>query len=571
MSIQEIILPFDAVLPNAKILRAGSISCMFESGNIRYVKIGEIEILSMIYGAVRDENWGTVPCKIKDEKITKTDDGFIISYTGHYVQNDINYEADFVIEGKSANSIIFSMKGRANTNFKINRIGICIHHPINECREKKVIITKPDGIFYRSEFPNLISPELIFKQIKKMQWETEGNLAVHLLFDGAVFETEDQRNWSDSSYKTYAPPLTLPNTTEVTAGDTILQTFTLRLSGLTNKPAVNSDKLKKRKISFPSIGYSRQPEQPALAAEAIKMLSKIPFDHYRVTLFLKDSTWVQQLQVALAEAYLLNTLIQLVIYFDEHIIENIKKIVFYLKDNQTIVQHILILQYSQTVTPPALLKQVYPLFKKDLPQIKIGYGAAFSFSDLNKAKPLNIPCDFISFGFNPQVHAIDTRSFMESVQNQQDMMETLKKFADGKEIHIGPVTLGDTDTILTDNSILLESEINKSAISKQNWLTTWWTLLTIQNCGTANSISFFQLFGAQGLLQLKDPVNGAAPEIEASPLYEMLVAIKTFKPVMLVKRIFNDSVMMDGLLLENKKHDRLYFKVPDEILNFKKA
>ena len=40
---------------------------------------------------------------------------------------------------------------------------------------------------------------------------------------------------------------------------------------------------------------------------------------------------------------------------------------------------------------------------------------------------------------------------------------------------------------------------------------------------------------------------------------------------MLVKRIFNDSVMMDGLLLENKKHDRLYFKVPDEILNFKKA
>jgi len=29
-------------------------------------------------------------------------------------------------------------------------------------------------------------------------------------FEGDVFETEDQRNWTDASFKTYCPPLRLP-------------------------------------------------------------------------------------------------------------------------------------------------------------------------------------------------------------------------------------------------------------------------------------------------------------------------------------------------------------------------
>lgn len=568
MIIQEIILPFDALLPSAKILRAGNISCMFENGNIRYIKVGEVEILSMVYGAIRDKNWASIPGKIQDENISGTEDGFTISYTAHYLLDEVDYEATFLIEGKATNSILFSMAGIANASFEANRIGLCVHHPIKECREKSVIITKPDGKFYRSVFPKFINPEPIFKEIKKMQWETQNNLTVRLLFDGAVFETEDQRNWSDSSYKTYSPLPGFPAIAQIIKGDKIMQTFTLKLSGITNHPLTHQNKIKKRKIPFPGLGYCRQKDQPKLTAREIALLTKIPFDHYRITLQTNERYWSYQLQMAIDEAELLHTKLQLVLYFGDDLMEGVNMLVYYLKDKQALVQSVLLLQNNQSVSSPMLLQQVYPVLKKQLPDIKIGYGAAFSFADLNRAKPFDVPCDFISFGFNPQVHAFDTRSFMESVQNQNDMMESLQHFAGGKEIHIGPVTLqGIEPKLFNTDDIKNDGQIDR--VTNQPWLTAWWTLLTIQNCGAAKSISFFQLFGPQGLLQKSTSLNGEETKIDPSPLYEMLVAIKNFKPTTLIKRFYNDNLLLDGLMLENKKHERLLFKVPEEILNFK--
>lgn len=571
MIIQEIILPFDAILPKAKILRSGAITCMYENGNIRYIKLGELEILSSIYGALADKNWCKIPCHITEEKLTRTEDGFTINYTATYLQDDISYRVEYTIEAKAGNSIIFTMNGIANANFKANCIGICVHHPIKECKEKTVIITKPDGMFYRSLFPKFISSDPIFKEIKKMQWETENSLAIHLLFEGAIFETADQRNWSDSSYKTYSSPLTLPATANISIGDRLHQSVSVRLSGITNIPTTTEDKIKKRKIPFPAIGYSRQNNQPKLTPAEIELLVKIPFDQYRMSVFVAEKYWTHELQTGIAEAEQLNTKVQLAIYFSSDILETVNKVIYYLKDKQSLVQSILIFQQNIHLTPTALLQQVYPIFKNALPDIKIGYGAAFSFADLNKSKPIDLPFDFINFAYNPQEDAIDDRSFIESIQNQQDMMDTLKEFAQGKDIHIGPVKLSSYNFEIAQYK---EEEINKTSqtgLNKQTWLTAWWTLLTIQNCGSAKSISFFELFGAQGLLQIKPESNAEAATIIKSPIYDMLVIIKKFKPVSLIKRYLNDSLIMDGLLLENKKQERLFFKVPDEIINFKKV
>ncbi len=38
---------------------------------------------------------------------------------------------------------------------------------------------------------------------------------------------EDQRNWTDASYKTYSTPLALPFPVEIRAGETVEQTVTL--------------------------------------------------------------------------------------------------------------------------------------------------------------------------------------------------------------------------------------------------------------------------------------------------------------------------------------------------------
>ena len=48
---------------------------------------------------------------------------------------------------------------------------------------------------------------------------------------GDTFEMEDQRNWTDASYKTYVRPLALPHPYSLPAGETLRQSVELTFQG----------------------------------------------------------------------------------------------------------------------------------------------------------------------------------------------------------------------------------------------------------------------------------------------------------------------------------------------------
>ena len=56
-------------------------------------------------------------------------------------------------------------------------------------------------------------------------------LKVNCRMEGDTFEMEDQRNWTDASYKTYVRPLALPWPYLIAKGETIDQTVILTVSG----------------------------------------------------------------------------------------------------------------------------------------------------------------------------------------------------------------------------------------------------------------------------------------------------------------------------------------------------
>ena len=70
----------DEPLPEQIPLRAGPLSLIYEDGDLRYVKLGDKEILRRIYVAIRDRNWGTVLPKIFNLQVDASQDSFRISY-----------------------------------------------------------------------------------------------------------------------------------------------------------------------------------------------------------------------------------------------------------------------------------------------------------------------------------------------------------------------------------------------------------------------------------------------------------------------------------------------------------
>ena len=69
-------------------------------------------------------------------------------------------------------------------------------------------VVRPDGASTLAEFPRMISPAQPVVDIAGLGYSVQG-VNVTITFSGEIFEMEDQRNWTDASYKTYVRPLSL--------------------------------------------------------------------------------------------------------------------------------------------------------------------------------------------------------------------------------------------------------------------------------------------------------------------------------------------------------------------------
>ena len=105
--------------------------------------------------------------------------------------------------------------------FATNRTGLVVLHPPQLAGEA-LRVTHADGSAEESSFPAAISPHQPVLDIAELAWLHDG-IEVAVAFEGDVFEMEDQRNWSDASYKTYSRPLELPFPYAIAAGERVRQ------------------------------------------------------------------------------------------------------------------------------------------------------------------------------------------------------------------------------------------------------------------------------------------------------------------------------------------------------------
>ncbi|MEJ7709389.1 MAG: hypothetical protein WKF84_05910 [Pyrinomonadaceae bacterium] len=82
-------------------------------------------------------------------------------------------------------------------------------HPIKECAGKTCVVKHDDGSLTASLFPFHVSPDQPFLDIRAISHELTKGFWADVVFEGEIFEMEDQRNWTDASYKTYCTPLRL--------------------------------------------------------------------------------------------------------------------------------------------------------------------------------------------------------------------------------------------------------------------------------------------------------------------------------------------------------------------------
>ena len=191
-------------------LVAGSLTLEYSDGSLWNISNGSEEIIRRIYLVFQDINWTSRPFVIKDEIWQIADRSFSakIKAQGSHDAKDLSVE--LVITGSETGEITYGFSASTKVSFMRNRLGLCLLHPVAGLAGRECKLTKADGAIEESKFPDSISPDQPFLNLSGISHQLQSGQVVSVKFAGEIFETEDHRNWSDASYKTYCTPISLP-------------------------------------------------------------------------------------------------------------------------------------------------------------------------------------------------------------------------------------------------------------------------------------------------------------------------------------------------------------------------
>lgn len=422
---------WDASHASARPWRSGAWTLELRDDELADLAYHNIVVLRAVRAVVRDRNWDTATTVVEsiaeDEgslELRVRSEGLGSSFTG-IVQ--VTAEAD---------ELVVACDLRSAEAFETNRTGLVVLHPPT-LADTALTVRHPAGE-ESSRFPEAISPHQPVRDIVGLAWHIDG-FNVHVAFDGDVFEMEDQRNWTDASFKTYSRPLDWPFPYVITAGERIRQEIRITVGGgaITREPRTHVDLDRIALVptggDFPLIGLgAATAPDPGPAATGTA-------SHLTVELDLASPTWRAALERAAASSIPLD--VRFVVDPDRPKV---------LHTAVAALTGLLILRVTafQPSGPAAhvsdsrAIDSLRNALRAEHIDAHVVGGVRSHFTQLNREhQRLPDSLDGIVFTITPLFHALSTEQLVESIAIQRLVAEQAVKIARGRPVHIGPVTL----------------------------------------------------------------------------------------------------------------------------------
>ena len=507
-------------------LNAGAIQLNYKNGFLRTLITGGEEALRMIYLTFRDPDWNTARLTLTNENVQSATDSFAITYDWHIDDLGIQMQGNVRIDGQADGRITVTFYGKAVNTFWRNRVGFCVLHPIEGLAGQPCVIENPNGHISESLFPDLIAPHQPFFNIRAMTWQMASGNQFRLTFGGDVFETEDQRNWTDASYKTYCTPLERPFPVQVLAGTEIRQR--IEFSPGTESEPTGTESTRKNpqpqpgKISVSATAPNAQPDSlriglgycadgPPLTESEAATLRTLNLSHLRADTVLTNNDWKSRLLAARRDADRLNIPLELAVFFGPEALQEAQQLIDFVNSHAVPIYSLLLFETVTRRTTDVLLNAVVSAFRQQLPAISLGGGTDTNFVDLNRNRFDFRPVDFVTYSINPQVHLFDDQTLMENIAAQADTVRSAQMLSGGKPVHVSPVTLlprFNPDAQSGIGQRTPPADPRQTTAFGAEW--TRQSLTTLQRAGAA-SVAYYETHGPRGLLNElgKYPVFGA--------------------------------------------------------------
>jgi hypothetical protein len=563
----------DEPLPESVPLRAGPLKLLYEEGDLRYIRLGDREIVRRIYVAVRDRNWDTVAPEISEVRIERQTDSFRISYAVRNRQGEIDFAWTGTITGGADGTIRFAMDGEARSTFARNRIGFCVLHPFRECPGQPCRVEHADGSVEEGAFPRFISPHQPFKEIRAISHEVVPGLRAEVRFEGDIFEMEDHRNWTDASLKTYCTPLALPYPVEVRQGTRIAQSVTLTLSSSAPpQPSAGEDaavRLAFRNtppVGLPRIGLGVASHGQPLSAKEVERLRMLRLGHLRLDLRLSGPAHAAALRRATEEARALGVPLQVAVILSNTAEAELDRLLGLLEEVRPPVVEWLVFHQGEMSTSERWVRLARERLGRYDPASKVGAGTNAFFTELNRGRPPINALDLACYSINPQAHAFDNAALVENLEAQAATVESARQFLGDLPLAVGPVTLKarfnpsatGPERELGPDELPAPVDVRQMSLFGAAW--TLGSLKYLAESG-AESVTYYETTGWRGVMETGS--GSPKPELFRSlpgtvfPLFHVLADVGEFMGGEVLPLSTSDPLRANALALRKDGRARV--------------
>lgn len=560
--------------PETTPLRAGPLSMIYENGDLRYIFHGKHEIARRIYVAVRDFNWATIPAQIELHEMSIHSDSFLIRYRAVHQQGDIHFAWEGILSGSAEGHLTFSMDGTVLSTFRRNRIGFCVLHPMT-CAGVPCTVEQVGGGLLESTFPVAISPHQPFQNMRAITHNVKPGLRAEIRLKGENFEMEDQRNWTDASYKIYGTPLELPFPVTVDAGTRLQQSVELRLLGTSASPVIEQntdsspiiiDTAQTSCGSLPRLGLSLPQDTFPITALETARLRQLNLAHLRVDLHFARLDWQARLLQAVELSGALGVALEVALHLSANPEQELASLRDSLEASKARIASWLVFREGHVVTPPGLAELARQHLAAVEPSALFAGGTDAFFVQLNRERPATDVLDLLTYSINPQVHAFDNASLVETLPAQAVPLSSARQFSASKPIIVSPVTFklrynpAFTGAPPETPPGQLPDQVDPRQMSLFG---AGWTLGSIRYLaeGGAYSATYYETTGWLGVMERAggSPLPEKFPSLPGSvfPLYHIFADVGALAGAEILQLSSSDPLKVDGLFFRQDNQSRL--------------
>ncbi|MCP8999315.1 hypothetical protein NFC73_06120 [Pseudarthrobacter sp. RMG13] len=502
--------------PARRALSAGPWSAELVGDELAHISYLGRPVLRAVKAVVRDQDWQTPQPAVRTLEVTQDNEclqaRWTVRFAGYGVEYDGRLTADF-----TPAAVEIAFEGEAVHAFRSNRIGLVVLHPPADAG-RDITVEHPDGGRTAARFPRDISPHQPFMDVAALEWADDGT-AFRLSFTGDVFETEDQRNWTDGSFKTYSTPLARPFPVDVAAGNTVRHVVRLAAANVdaatldaadlaTDNPNTAALELPKTvalgavAARVPRLAVGAAPHSgglsPLTGLDAVLLeLADEPGDRPR-------SGWAARLEAAADEAAVHGAGLDI-----RAVAADPAAAVAELAPYLSRAKRLAVFHPASQMTEPGSWPELKSALHAAGFRGELLAGVRSHFTELNRNSGRTpSDSDALTFSLTPQMHSTEATHIIDTVPMQRLVAQNALRLGGGRPVHVGPVTLLPRFNAVSTSGAAPEAEADELQAEP---FAAAWTLASIDalTLDGVESVTYFEASGPRGISDAGGRLNPA--------------------------------------------------------------